>query len=509
MILQILLATITFLISIWGVTTLLAGFATFFMLPMISKVSRFKIFSRFFLRLATFPLKRAAFVVSESNETYFKQLNLELGMLSTTLDGDTKMIEDPAQRLHHWLGIRFGLVDEEHGVVFDPRDAANGMRKKEYNDKDEGEFLATEAEWDKWGVTKWKPAVFAHPSQYELVDLSAVQELIDGGERSEFAERVEELYKHSQDPFGDSTAIGKFLYPILGFAGPFFGIWILKSQLGGPSSTVSFGVLGLLLASLGGLDIRSVFDSISVRDVAAYVALLAPPLLIEALLLVFLGPIMAIAVNIVFLLGLLIMPLLTLTGKASSAIGGGLSKLYFKMGFMGYRKPVIEWTPKKYVIREYDQLDTAEQRAATWYDAFGSLVGFTFRPGKESWGAEYLSHMELESQQPVADGGKRAIESNIPQTYVRTDQMQRDSYGGFIPKRVRDSETYVHSGIAMNRFKNSAIGEKSLRKLLEAKDEHGGGSDELSDSTVLKATTLTTIFGAVAGIGVHILPGIL
>jgi len=68
---------------------------------------------------------------------------------------------------------------------------------------------------------------------------------------------------------------------------------------------------------------------------------------------------------------------------------------------------------------------------------------------------------------------------------------------------------YLHSGIAMNRFANTAIGEKALRKLLEAKQEHGEGSNGLDDGTVFKTTLVSGLLGAIAGIGIFLLPNIL
>jgi len=507
MILQILLAILGLLFSVWGLITFLLGFVTFLLLPMISTVSRFKGFSQFFLTLATFPLRRVAFVISESNEAYFKTLDLELGMLSTKLDGKLKMIEDPAQRLHHWMGIRLGLVWEENGVMFDPRDAAAGMRKHVIDETEDDEYLATNSEWDNFGVRLWKPAAFAMPTDYEIVDLSAVKELIDGGERAEYAKRVEEYYKHSR-LFGSGTSISKYLYPIIGFSVPFFGIWVMVSQLGQPSSTVSFGLLWLLV-SLSRPDIRAV----NWRKVVGVTLLVGIPLAILVGLGLLIGPVLTIAATVIFILGMLVMPLLTILAQASDLLAGALSKLYFKLGFLGYRRPVFVWTPSKYELREYDALETTSQQQTAWYDLFGTVVGFSYIPEPESWGTKHLPHSEIESQvkdkrEIFTDGGA-SRETNLPPKYIRSEQIKRDDMGGYLPKRPKDSKYYVHTGRVMQTFKNTANGEKALEKLLEAKEKHGKDGDGLDDGLVFKTTAVAGLLGALSGIGIFLLPALL
>jgi hypothetical protein len=432
-----------------------------------------------------------------------------LGLHTVSIDGQTKTVEDPDQALHHWLGIRFGLINEEHGVMFDPRHAAMGQRKKEYDDNGEGEFVATEEEWSELDVSMWKPGVFEFPYAHELVDLSKVKHIIDGGERSEFAERVETLYEHSRDPFNEGSSATKFLYPIIAFAAIFGGIWFMSSQFGAPSgsgSTVGYGFL-FLLFSLSGLDGLKAIDW---RRVLAYIALFALPVLPVVGLFLFAGLVTTIAVLVAFTIGFLVMPFFTLLGQASSIIGGALSKLYMKLGLLGYRKPVLKWTPRKYELVEYDSLETTEN--VEWYSLFGNLVGVTFEPDESSWGAEVENRAELEAQIPVTDGGKdKSLKSNLPAKYVRSEEIGKntDMYGGFIPKRIRDNQYYVNTQIALNRFAGTANGDKSLRKLLEAKETHGSSNSGLDENMVFKTTAISGLFAAILGLGIFIVPAII
>jgi len=228
------------------------------------------------------------------------------------------------------------------------------------------------------------------------------------------------------------------------------------------------------------------------------------PLAALAAIFVFLGPVIGIGVAVGLSIGFLFVPALTFLSKISQAIGGLFSKLYFKLGFFGYRQPVICWTPRKYIIKEYDQLDSTAN--VEWYGLFGHTVGFTYEPGPESWGPESVTHGEIESRQPVADGG--TTDSNLPAKYLPSDE-KRDTYGKYLPNRVRDSKYYVDAGMVVERFKNSANGEKALNKLLEAKDQHGVGSGGIDDSTVFKASMFMGVVGALLGIGIFIVPAFL
>ncbi|MFT4922848.1 MAG: hypothetical protein ACI8XM_002067, partial [Haloarculaceae archaeon] len=136
----------------------------------------------------------------------------------------------------------------------------------------------------------------------------------------------------------------------------------------------------------------------------------------------------------------------------------------------------------------------------SWYGLFGRRVGFAFEPEPESWGEEVMTHTEVEShQEAIADGGS-PTGSNVPAKFVRAPELRRDSYAAMVPKRVNDAAYYLHSGMASERFKNSANGEKSYNRLMEAKDKFGTGDEAFSDKTILYATVLMGLIGI--GLGV-------
>jgi len=503
-------AILGFLVGIWGVAIFLLGVVGFLLFPMISTASRWKGPANAFLKLATFPMRRAAIVISEHNDAIFKSMKfLGIGVEQITIDGEEKLFEDPDDSLHYFLGMKFGFANEKHGVLFDPRHAALGMKKRVLKAHNDDTYLATEDEWQEYGVAKWIPGVFEMPTKHEIVDLSAVRELVDGGERSEYARRVEELYKHSRDPFNDSKPIMKFLYPVISLAIGFFGVWFMMSQFGlpggNPSSTVSYNAVGPLLLSLSGLSSSRVREFLGKLDkrlwAGLFLAVTVPLGTIVGLTLVF-NVVLTIAILVAFTLGFIFLPILTFLSKPSKILSELFSKLYFKLGFFGYRQPVITWTPEKYVVKEHDELETTDN--VEWYDLFGHVIGVSYYPQK-AWGPEQMSHQQIEAEQAVADGGE-ITDTNLPPKYVRSSQIRRDSYGGYLPKRISDRKQYVDTGIALERFKHSADGEKSLKKLLEAKDEHGSPGDGIDNNMVFKTSTVTGLIGLFLGIGIFVVP---
>lgn len=485
----ILLAILSFFLSPMGMFAFGIGLVLFFALPIIPQATGVgHSINRIYLRLATQAISRAAIVVSEHNDIYFKRMKFDSrGVEKITLDGETKEFEDPDGALHYWLGIPFALADEVKGVLFDPRHAALGKQKHDLEERDEGEYLATTDEWNSFGVSKWKPGVFEMPKAHELVNLSQVRELVDGGERSEYPGRVAAYYRNSRDPFSGGLPLMKFLMPAVAFLVTFGGIWLVVTKLGGSGgqsgSTVSYGMLAFI-ASLGAANKKRAAVVIG----GAVVALGS-----FAGLFILLGPVATIAVTITVALGFFLLPVLSLLTRPITPISAAFSKLFFRLGFMGFRKPVFEWTPEKYRLRDHADLESPEN--TTWYSLFGTLIGFTFPPEPDSWGAEVMDPDELKSYQMVADGGN-SPNTKIPRKYVRTTEMQRDTYGAFLPKRIKNSMYYLHTGIATARFKNSAVGEKSLRRLLEEKED-GEDVSSVSDKMVLYMTAAGGAFGAI------------
>lgn len=510
MILELLLLFLRVFLSPLGMVLFGFGLIAFFALPVVPKATGVcHWINRIYLYLATAPIKRAAFVISEHNDAVFKTMKFDArGVEKIALNRQTKDFEDPDGALHTWMGVPFALADEVHGILFDPRHAALGQRKSDLRERDEDEYYATTDEWNKWDITRWKPGVFEMPKKHEIVDLSKIRELAQGGERAEYPGRVEKLYQNSRMPFSSALSAMKLLMPAVAFVICFGGLWIIVTRLGagsGGGSTVGYGSFLAFLLTLQG-------SNRDWREVATLLVLGLLPLASIVVLTLLFGPVLAFIMSVIFGMGFWFLPFIATIFRPITPLANAFSKFFFTLGFLGYQKPVFEWTPRKYVIREYDELDTTED--VCWYGLFGSLVGFTYAPGKESWGAEYLEHDEIEGRKPATsdsgtgiaatDGGVPEVDTNLPSQYVPVPSMRRDTYGAFVPKRLRRTKYYLHSGIATGRFNNSASGDKSLRRLLEAK-EQGENSLGVSDKVLLYATCAGGLLGVVAGVMVFLL----
>ena len=499
--LALIFAVLGWFISPIGLFTIGLGLVSFLALPVVSKATSWKAPSQLMFWLGKQPVSRVAFVLGEHGDLFFKRMSFNArGVEQITLDGVEKDFEDPDNALHFWQGLRFGLADETHGVFFDPRHAALGQRKQNAIQKEEYSYNATDTEWEQRGVTKWIKGVYEMPKQYEFPRLSDVRHLIDGGERSEYPHRTEEIYKHSRDPFNDSTAITKFFYPIIAFVITFGGIWFMADQFGTPGgsgTTVSYPDMvqyGML----------AIVPAISERRNQILGTILALALAAGYLFVLYTlaGLVGVIGGSIGFLIGFGFLPVMAFASTILGPLAGVFSSLFFRLGFMGYRRPIFVWTPEKYELREHDTLeDTVND--PVWYGAFKSLLGFTFEPSEDSWGSELLEHDDLEARQVATDGGEKPS-TNVPKRFTRTD-IARDSMGAFIPNRIRKSKYYLHSGIAQARLKNSANGEKSLKRLLEAKEKHGEGDSGLDDRLVLYLVAIFGFVGAAAGVFFFIL----
>jgi hypothetical protein len=533
------------------------GLLVFFLLPIIGMLAGWGWPATLMFTLGKTTVHRLALVVSESNDIVPKAMQYSpLGVELITLDGETKQFEDPAGRLHNWLGIRFALADEQSGTLFDPRDAALGMAKRRYDERSEAQFEATNDEWDQTGVKKWVPAAFSMPDRHQVVDLSAAGELVDGGERSEYPKRVKSLFEHAMAALEDGKGVSELMrmaLPVFAMVGTFGAVWLLADQLGTSSasgSVVAFGSSLLVLAGTRRLRMSDMLGSDDsngadgdplahepgaeietgsaggssdpepqgsggddgspipdidreqakiIGGVLAAVGALAG--FVGGLFLAFGG--LGAAVGVAGLVaGLLALPVLAQTGRIMPALGTSFMSLFFKLGFLSYRRPVFVWTPERYEVREYDDLgETAGE--PTWYGLFGQTVGFSFEPGAENFGEAGVSNDKLRSYTPeaVADGGSSA--SNVPTWYEKTPELGPDGAGGFIPSSL---DGYgVLTDISLGWWRNSADGSKSMQQLLQAKEEFGGDGHNIADTTLMYLTFAGAIVGGVPAVVLFIL----
>lgn len=507
-------AILGFLLSLPGLFTLLVGVCLFVLTPVVPKVSgELNQLAHLPLYLATTCVNRAAIVVSEHNDLLFKSMEFDdLGVELISFGDETKEFEDPAATLHHWKGIPFALADEVHGVLFDPRFAALGARKHDADERGVGTVTASQDTWEAEGIHEWVLGVFEFPrDKHELVDLSHIRHIIDGGERSEYPKRVEELYKNSRIPFSSGTSATKFLYPIFAFLAIFGGMWLIASQGGAGGGGGTDRVIGFGSSLLGILAAGKSLSDYNWQKIGAVFVFGLPLPFIFVVVAVFVSPLTAIIAFIVLGMGYWMLPVLSVLSRPSKRLSGGFASMFLMLGFIGFDRPVFEWTPSGYRVREWTNLEHAEDRPVKWYGMANSLVGFTFEPTPDSWGAAHMTEREIEDQGEnvgapsgvvAADGGSE----EIPAGYQRLELMTRASvYGAFGPKRLKDGCYYLNSGIALGRFTDAAVGGKSLQRLLWAKEKYGEDAFSVSDKAVLYMTGGAGLLAAALGVVVFFL----
>jgi hypothetical protein len=193
--------------------------------------------------------------------------------------------------------------------------------------------------------------------------------------------------------------------------------------------------------------------------------------------------------------------LVSVLGRPSARISGKFASLFLMLGLAGFERPVFEWTPDGYRLREYTELP--DTQVVKWYGLAGSLVGFTYTPGDDAFPTAAMDHGRLEAAaEPLTDGG---TESNIPPGYTRWPGIKRAVYGGFIPERIRCDRTYVHTGIVTGWFAGAAAGEKCKRRLKYAKEKYGDNGFGVSDKAILYLTAGGGLIGVILGTLVFLL----
>lgn len=486
-----------YLFSIFGLFTLLIGALTFLILPIIPKATgRAKFLARFYLWLMARTLKRGAFVLSEHGDLILKRMNFDdRGVELMDLGGDDpKAFEDPDDARHAFYGIPFALADEVHGILFDPRHAAVGARKEVHERANRMVFKATDSEMGQYDVMAWVRGVFELPKNtYELVDLSAMRQLVTGTEQASHPETVATFREYAEAPYKNGTSASRLLMLIAAIVGPFVILGILSNQVGGPDSTIGFGAA---LGVWAGLNAPSQATLKRALATVAVVLLFAIPF---GLVAVFISPVTALWAALTYALGFVaVAGLILLLGQAM----GGIPRLMLRMALMGYDEPVFEWTPQRYQLREFRTLGETAPRPK-WYGLQGQNVGFTYTPTAESFPDAHIDTSELKARQElVTDGGTG---TNLPAGTGRYPELQRAGYlAAFVPKKPDANKLYINTANTFAAFTHAAVGLKSHRFLVNAKKEHGGAGG-IQDKTFVYSVAGLSALSFAAGVVVFFL----
>lgn len=512
-----LLFILLFLAFAWA-----CGFLAFHGAPVVESLrERSRTMSNLHLWLAMFAINRAGLVLRADGELDWKKLHYDdVGAERVSFGSVRKFFADPDDALSTWMGRPFALAGEIHGTLFTPVHAAVGQAVAEHRDRDELFARATDHEANAWGVVGWIRSVLAIPRRVQVVDLSAVRALATGSERGEHPEHVETFYINSRNPDGSRMSILRLLLPFLWFVGILVLFWQIGSRSGGGGggggSTITYGALALI----GSVPVDGV------RRRAGSVGVVVAALLAVLVMLVFLGPFVTIGAVIAFGLGFTFVPFLGLA-MGFLRIGGPISRLFVRLGLLGYTEPVFYYSVDGYDLREWSELPP-DVDVHGWHVLANTRVGFAFDPAILDGRAEHVAVEQLEQwsedNDPLATA-RAATEAagyeepdmetvrqvggqtSVPPAAYRAPWVRSGTadYAGFLPSDPDRETVYLQSNIAGQRLDDAFEGDLTDDRHQAAKEEHGDGQrHSIGDRMVIYSMVASTVIGVVFGWGVFL-----
>jgi len=476
---------VSLLLTPYGMFTFMIGFLLFFFLPMVPRITGiFHRLAHLHQWLGARMVKRGGIVISEHGDLLLKRMSpTDIGTEEIEFGDETKEFEDPHEAKSSWMGIGFTFADEAHGILFSLKDCAVGRRKKEARETDRHVIRGTAKEGDEYGIMGWVKALYEFPKDtYELVNLNHVRHLMTGNERAEHPQRVETYYRHSRSPYASGASTVRVILILAALLLPFgvaFFAWnqVASSNTGGGSTII--GVLWFLLA---GPNIKEWWsnldhDAIQQRMMHGLKTLLVvgPLPVIFGLLGYYVGWGISVSLFVIFAIGFIVPILFIELLRFSETAANTLAPKLLKMGFLAYDEPVWVETPRGYTIREYRTLDNVDTQQVVWHTLLGRKMGFTFEPSPNQWGTELADPDNVEARTVDSTDSK----SNLPADAGIVEERQRaETYGSWVPKRLRRNHYYLWSGIALHRYAHAATGQKTFKKLEKAKEDYGEEEDE-------------------------------
>mgnify|MGYP000624306671 CR=1 FL=1 len=316
------------------------------------------------------------------------------------------------------------------------------------------------------------------------------------------------------------AAMFRVLLPVLVLFGGVLLMWYIGGQSSGADETVGPGAAALLLAMTGGSDsdeedegdggvarmdradarerLAGLASTIlrGLRQVVVYAALtivvIGPPAVIGWLT----TPLLAVMLSGLFVAGAAAaVALVVALGLLASET---IAVILWRVGLMPLAHPTLLWSPNGYELVDAaaDDSPIDPQDVDDYYRIANHRVGVAYSlrdVDDQDWEA-IERDQRLESVQ-LPNGP----DSAVPEGYMPTEHFGNGPYGGFVPKRLKRSRRYLNAQILLGEGQGSAEGDKSIRRLTEAKDEFGGHRLGLSDMQLLLATLGAGLVSMAAG----------
>jgi len=463
-------------------------------------------------RLAAFAFKtanksvyRPAFTFNAANEltlkrrAYDEQHDEQKIVYGGALNKIERYIFDPQNRIHHWAGVPFTIIEERFGIAIDPRDVTLGAQLDRHQTN--GTYTQTKRlnENRKEAVL----GVFTLPANGVGVNLTDVWSLIGGSFDSQLVRKIHEYYQKSQAPKAETSALRQLLVPVGTFiAVILLGLFAAGQMAGGggtppksgTNSSIKIGAT-LLLAATTRLNRRDAAVTLIGLAVAASATI--------GLITVFGVPVPLLGTTlplgawglIAFATGLPAIPFIaSWFGRSLGPIGVLLGTLFHVIGLLGYTRPVLALTgPRTYRVVEYSDHDWSVE--PSFYRYAMTRLGVGFLNSDQVWHPDVLMHPEeLRTINDTATDGTKVS----PPGYRDTDAIAQGAITGYIPSDIDDDALYVRTDFTTGWFSEAGQNRRLMQAALEsAKEKYGGGIKPVGDKYILTATLAAMVLGAV------------
>lgn len=440
--------------------------------------------------------------VNASNELtlkrrkYDEHLDVEKVNFGGLTSKVTRYLRDPQDRLHRFLGVRFGFVEERTGLVFDPRDADAGGEAKRLEADGSLEYAGNP---QNNRIPQYIRGLLELPAGVRGVNLQDVYYIVGGSADAQAVDWLVEIYSRSQEPREQRLSFWQKLTPVAALVGMLLiGAFIggnTGGGGGGGGGGVTMPVGGLLLGvastripdSLRGFVTRE-------RAVAAGVTFVAT-LTILVMFAVFPGGV-AFWGLVSLGLGLVFVPAVAMfLGRSLGGLGIALGQLYLILACFGYSQPVIHLREDDtYTLAEYEDLDADYE--PTWYRFAKTWVGVTYENTADAWPGRNttLTAGDLETTEH-----RDAPSAGLPSRDAVVTEVSSGGHSSVLPRSLSVEDVGVQTRHVLSWFRDVGRGRLLQRALSEAKEDHFGGNSR-SDDFVLKATVGFALLGLLVDI---------
>jgi hypothetical protein len=444
--------------------------------------------ARWYAKLGLVSVFKPVVTVNASNELTLKRRQYDEGLDNekVTFGGlgssVTRYLRDPQDRLHRFLGVRFGFVEERTGLVFDPRDAdAAGESKR----LEEDGSLTFEGTATGNRVPEYVRGVLELPSGARGVNLQDVYYLVGGSAKSQMVDWLIELYSRSQEPRESQLSFWQKMTPIAALVvmlllGAFISGNMGGGGGGGGGGGVTLPVGGALLAMAS----TRVPDWVTrERVVAAGVALVAVAICLIMFTLFPAG--VAFWALVSLGIGLVTIPAVAMfLGRSLGGLGIALGQLYLILACFAFDQPVIHLREDDtYTLTEYSDLGD-DVSDPSWYRFAKAWVGVTYDNSPDAWPGRKSTITQKDIQNMSLHDDATA---GLPGNASTTPALQSGGHRGVVPQELDGDTVGVSTRHAFSWFRDVGRGRLLQRALKNAKEDHFGGNTT-GDDTILKAT---------------------